>query len=261
MRNASVAPRRPLVAALWTGVTLLVLLALASSVGRAIGVIESLLVDGPVPTLSRLDRESMAFMERLGGVDPASDIHRDLERQNEEFLGKFNRNPIATLLHVLPGALFIVLAPLQFSRRIRTRYVDWHRWSGRVVLLLGIPVTISGFYFGVLMPFSGFLETSAIVIFGTLFVVAMVRGYASIRRRAIAQHREWMIRMFAVAIGVASVRVAGIILAFITLKGPEAWFGYSVWIGFVVTVAAAEWWIRRTRRLSAMTVEPVSALA
>ena len=55
----------------------------------------------------------------------------------------FAARPSLTLLHILPAALFIVLMPLQFVSRIRTRHVAWHRWSGRLLIVLGFVVGTS----------------------------------------------------------------------------------------------------------------------
>ncbi|HEY3738401.1 MAG TPA: hypothetical protein VGL53_01090, partial [Bryobacteraceae bacterium] len=49
----------------------------------------------------------------------------------------FARHRTLTLLHILPAALFLGLMPLQFVTRVRVRWIRWHRWSGRVLLVLG----------------------------------------------------------------------------------------------------------------------------
>ncbi|HVT45985.1 MAG TPA: DUF2306 domain-containing protein, partial [Thermoanaerobaculia bacterium] len=84
-------------------------------------------------------------------------------------------------------------------------------------------------------------------VFGALFLISPIRGFRAIRKGQIARHREWMIRMCAVALGVSTVRLCGIVLAIATKEGPEVWFGYSVWLGFTITVWVAELWIRHTR--------------
>jgi hypothetical protein len=69
--------------------------------------------------------------------------------------------------------------------------------------------------------------------------------------------------MFSVVLGVATVRIVGILLAVLTREGPEAWFGHSIWIGFGSTVAIAELWIRYTRpssrRMAATSLTIVGA--
>ena len=234
--------------ALWCGVILLVSVGFAGSVVRAVGVLESAVFsDAPVPELSRLDRGSALFMAMLLGVERGTPAFREIDAQNRRMLGKFNGHPTATLLHVLPAALLVILAPLQFSRRIRSRHIQWHRWSGRVIVAIAIPVGFSGLFFGLLMPFAGTLEASAIAVFGGVFLFSLMRAFIAIRRGDVARHREWMIRMFSVVLGIGTVRIVGILLAVLTRDGPEAWFGYSVWIGFASTVAIAELWIRYTR--------------
>src|SRR5436190_113460 len=89
--------------------------------------------------------------------------------------------PAADCAHVVPAALFIALIPLQFSRRIRARSPRWHRWSGRLLLLVAIPVALSGLFFGVVIPYSGPKESFAIVPFAVLFLWSGVRGFLAIR--------------------------------------------------------------------------------
>lgn len=233
---------------LWCGVILLVFVGFAGSIARAFGVLESVVfTDGPAPELSRFDRGSTLFIATLLGVERGTPAYREIDDQNRRMLGKFNRHPTATLLHVLPAALLVILAPLQFSRRIRSRHIQWHRWSGRVIVVIAIPVGISGLFFGLLMPFAGTLEASAIAAFGGVFLFSLMRAFIAIRKGDVARHREWMIRMFSVVLGVSTVRIAGTLLAVLTREGPEAWFGHSIWIGFGSTVAVAELWIRHTR--------------
>src|SRR2546430_17195740 len=44
----------------------------------------------------------------------------------------FAKEKTLTLLHVLPGMIFMILGPLQFVKRLRAKHPEVHRWSGRV---------------------------------------------------------------------------------------------------------------------------------
>ncbi|MBW3563828.1 MAG: DUF2306 domain-containing protein [Acidobacteria bacterium] len=239
--------RRLSISTLWSFIVLLAALGVTASVLRAWGVFDSVfLSEGEVPEMSRIDRANLRALNELLAIEPGTALYEDGEEQNRRFLGKFNSNPGATLLHVMPAALFMILAPIQFVARLRSRHPAWHRWSGRFLVALAVPIAISGFYFGILMPFSGLLESSGIALFGTLFLVAAIRGFGAIRAGDVVRHRAWMIRMVAVALGVSSVRIIGMLLAVLLREGPDIWFGPSVWLGFGLTVVAAELWIRRT---------------
>ncbi|HXO76189.1 MAG TPA: hypothetical protein VN824_13150, partial [Puia sp.] len=49
----------------------------------------------------------------------------------------FAQHSLITLLHILPGALFMILGPLLFLPAIRARYPKFHRRSERVVIGCG----------------------------------------------------------------------------------------------------------------------------
>src|ERR1700724_3942493 len=50
----------------------------------------------------------------------------------------FHILPLITFLHVLPAGLWMVLAPFQFVKRIRSRWLNYHRWTGRLLVTLGL---------------------------------------------------------------------------------------------------------------------------
>jgi hypothetical protein len=51
--------------------------------------------------------------------------------------------------------LFMVLMPLQFIRNIRERYLTWHRWSGRLLVILGFVVGTSALVMSYAMAIGG----------------------------------------------------------------------------------------------------------
>jgi hypothetical protein len=196
---------------------------------------------------ARMEPYRARVLRSLGLSDPDPGLRA---AEVARFDSSFAAHPAQTLLHVVPGGLFLGLAPLQFSSRLRTRHLRLHRWSGRLLLLAGLASALNGLYFGLLMPFAGPAEGAAIALFGGLFLLALVRGFLAIRRHDQARHREWMIRAFAIALGISTVRVLGAIFDLVLTPAgvaPTSVFLLSVWLGWLVTLGAAEMWIRRTR--------------
>jgi hypothetical protein len=180
--------------------------------------------------------------------DPFADNRHELVQQVD---GRFAANPSRTRLHVLTGAVFLLFAPLQLSRRIRVRWPDYHRWSGRLLVVMALVSAIPGFYFGLAVPFAGNGERVPIALFGALFVFAIVRAWVAIRRKNVLLHREWMIRAVALALAVSTVRLLALMLdALLTPRAfsPHAIFVLSLWAGWGLTLGAAELWLRHTRR-------------
>ena len=61
----------------------------------------------------------------------------------EEFDRRYAAHPWLAYLHIAPGALYMVLAPLQLSYRFRHRHYTFHRRLGR---LLAGSAMISGVF-------------------------------------------------------------------------------------------------------------------
>jgi uncharacterized membrane protein len=159
-------------------------------------------------------------------------------------------HPVLTFTHIIPGALFVILAPLQFIPKIRSRYPWFHRWSGRILVVLGLIIGISALIMSFTSAIGGANETAATVVFAILFLVALGKGFYHIRRREIALHREWMLRMFAIGLAIATVRpIVGMFFAFSTLS-PHEFFGIAFWLGFTIQLLLAEIWINYTRTTS-----------
>src|SRR6267143_6141129 len=115
----------------------------------------------------------------------------------------FARYPFLTLVHIVPGLLFMVLGPLQFSSTIRARHLRLHRWSGRIFVICGVVIGISALVMSFDMPAIGGLnQAAATTLFATFFLFALYKAFWHIRRREVALHREWMIRAFSVGLAV-----------------------------------------------------------
>ena len=151
-----------------------------------------------------------------------------------------------TLMHILPAFLFMALVPFQFVERIRKRHIALHRWSGRLLLLLGAVIGASALIMSFTMNIGGVSETAATTLFAVLFLLFLGLGFLSIRRHRVDLHRQWMIRAFGVALGVATTRP--IIGAFFAARrlSPHEFFGAAFWLGFTATLLAAEAWIHYT---------------
>ncbi|HEX4645117.1 MAG TPA: DUF2306 domain-containing protein [Verrucomicrobiae bacterium] len=173
----------------------------------------------------------------------------------------FARHFALTLVHIIPGAIFMILAPLQFVPAIREKHLWFHRWSGRLLLVSGLVIGSSALIMSFTMNIGGANETAATTLFALVFLICLVKAYLHIRRKEVARHREWMIRAFGVALGVATTRpIVGMFFAFRRLT-PHEFFGIAFWLGFTITFLAAEAWIDYTRQRGIGTESQESPVA
>lgn len=228
---------------LWVTAIVICSIAVLGALGRTVEV-----TSGPVAQgLSAGDRLRLRGLTAVMGAEPYSAEYREAQRQVAAVTARFNTYPGATLLHILPGIVVLTLGPLQFVTGLRTRYPVLHRWTGRLLLTAAIPVGLSGLFFGVLVPYAGLSEAAPSAVFGLVFLFAAVQAFRAIRRRDLSRHREWVLRLFALAMGVGTIRVVGLGLVAVGVIDVERVVGWSFWIGWVTTLGAAELWIRATR--------------
>jgi len=104
--------------------------------------------------------------------------------------------------HTLAGTFALLAGPLQFSSRFRSRHLKLHRVLGRMYVLS----VFVGAATGVALAFGrpGFPGTCGQA---TAWVVCTTAAFLTARNRQIIQHRQWMIRSYAVTFTFVSSRV------------------------------------------------------
>src|SRR5207249_4484457 len=81
-----------------------------------------------------------------------------------------------TLLHIVPSLLFVLLIPLQFVSSLRARHPRLHRWTGRLILGLGLVIGISALWLSA-HPVGGLAEGTATAFFGCFFLFCLGKGW------------------------------------------------------------------------------------
>lgn len=118
---------------------------------------------------------------------------------------RYAKIPWLMIVHGIPGALALFLAPFQFSSRLRQRHLQLHRVMGRV-------------YVGcVAIAAPAAVVVSSILVVPTLLMASMVQAFGwlattatalyCVRTGRIQQHREWMMRSYPFAMVFVVVRV------------------------------------------------------
>jgi uncharacterized membrane protein len=169
------------------------------------------------------------------GTVPADEIDRP-----------YVEHPWLAYLHIAPGVVYLLGAPLQLSRRFRTRHYTVHRRLGRVLLTAALLNGIFAVVFGALFSYGGIGEAVAAVVFGAWFVFCLLRAFVAIRNGDVIQHRRWMIRAFVIGLGVGTIRIWMALLLGLGVVDLRDSFPIAFWLSFVMHAIAAEWWVRTT---------------
>ena len=163
----------------------------------------------------------------------------------------FARFPVLTMVHILVALAFILMGPFQVSGWLRRRYLNFQRKSAGLFLICGFIMGVTALVMSFVMrSIGGVNQAASTVFFGALFLFALSRVVRYGRNGDSRLQREWLIRAYAIALAVTTVRlVVGVFFATSRLSGlkPDEFFGIAFWIGFVLHLVVAEAWIMRCR--------------
>jgi uncharacterized membrane protein YozB (DUF420 family) len=207
-------------------------------------------------TLSPRHWRLPAFLIALSLVPFAATAHRllwlaDAGRAADPAMDRYGGDWSVLLAHILSGAVFLLLAALQFSPALRARRPGWHRSAGRIAMLAGGLAGVSGVWLILGFP-PGALATGVQAAvragFGAALAVSILLAWSAIRAGDAARHRAWMIR--AVAIASAGTSQALLIGLWLFAAGPltPASATLMITLGFVLNIAVAEACLRRPAR-------------
>jgi hypothetical protein len=152
----------------------------------------------------------------------------------------FASHAALTLAHILPALAFVLLSPFVLLRR------PGAAWAERLFFPLGAWVGLTAYAMST-HPVGGWVERSAVLLFNSLFLFSLVRGFIAMRRGEATEQMRWMLRSVGILLGIATTRpVMGIFFATsrLTHLVPEQFFGVAFWIGFSINTIAVELWLR-----------------
>jgi hypothetical protein len=156
----------------------------------------------------------------------------------------FSSHAVLTAMHIIPAALFVVLAAVVLLRRTGSKWVE--RLFFSFGAMTGATAYAMSFH-----PVGGWVERSAVLVFNTGFLVSLGRAYWLRLRGEAARKREWVTRAVGILLGIATTRpVMGVFFATSarTHLGPSQFFGIAFWIGFSINAVVIELWLHSKRR-------------
>lgn len=160
-------------------------------------------------------------------------VHPDMEPN-------FVAHPLAVYVHVFAAAVALLFGPLQFSTRLRSARPQLHRWMGRAYLGLGVLVEgLSGLYLSV-YAFGGIAARTGFATLAVCWLYTGLRAFLAVRRRAIAEHRKWLVRNFALTFGAVMLRLYIPASDFVGADFGAAYAAIA-WLCWVPNLVFAEW--------------------
>lgn len=163
---------------------------------------------------------------------------------------RFFTSPLPVVLHILTASLYAILGPFQFSAGLRLRRPGWHRITGRLLVLCGLLVALSGVWMTLFYPRAdgtGVLLYIFRLLFGSAMSVFLVLGVTTIQKGDVTGHRAWMLRSYAIGIGAGTQVLTHLVGGLFIDKPTELSGALLMGAGWVINLAVAEWVIWKKR--------------
>jgi len=168
------------------------------------------------------------------GVMPlGSLVHPDMKAE-------FVAHPVGVYLHVFAAAVTLLIGPFQFSTRLRSTRIRLHGWMGRAYLVVGVLIGgLSGLYLSQ-FAFGGLVAKLGFATLAVCWLYTGLRAFLAIRRRAIDEHRKWMVRNFSLTFAAVMLRLY---IPASVIAGADFAVTYAIiaWLCWVPNLVFAEW--------------------
>ncbi len=156
-----------------------------------------------------------------------SPVYRELV-SNVEWSGK---------LHIVAGALALVLGPFQLSQRIRTYSIELHKNVGRTYVVFVLLSTV-GAVISLPTSTSGWAAKSAFWFLATAWPTVTIAGYPIRSTFSLTKHARFMIFSLALTCSAVSLRIyLGVLLAL--GMSFDVCYPISAWGGIITNLLIA----------------------
>lgn len=133
---------------------------------------------------------------------------RYFEWSSESYGSYYWAKRVALALHLVGGSMALALGLPQFWMGFRNRFMNVHRWTGRLYVLGVLVGSIGAFVMATAPEQSlGFGFAFALFALGIAWVITTGAAFFAVIRRKIKLHKEWMIRSYIVTLAFVTFRI------------------------------------------------------
>jgi uncharacterized membrane protein len=156
---------------------------------------------------------------------------------------------VTFLLHVGGGIIALAAGAWNFLEWSRVRYLNLHRWLGRIYLVSVLVGGLAGLSLAITAQ-GGLAGKFGFGMLAILWIVTAVFAYRRIRQFDIESHRRWMIRNYALTFAAVTLRIW---LPVLSVAGSDFRDSYPAvaWLCWVPNLIVAEWLASRQTPIAA----------
>ena len=143
------------------------------------------------------------------------------------------------LVHIAGGSVALLIGPLQLWLGATRRRLDWHRTLG-TLYVVSVTVGVIGAFYLALTTAGGWIYSWGLIGLGVAWTITTAMAYVAIRRRALDQHREWMIRSYVVTLAFVLFRALVVAFGALGVGTPGEQAALAAWFCWAVPLLLTE---------------------
>jgi len=137
------------------------------------------------------------FLSYFGGFVP------------ENFKKGFLESKIWFIGHIAGASASLLLGPLQFWNRIRTRYMKYHRGAGKIFIIGSLIAAVCAFRINLMYDCKPCRISLGIL--SIIWLLSTAAAWWAIKNKNIKAHRQFMVRSYTAALAFVFIRLFAII--------------------------------------------------
>lgn len=145
------------------------------------------------------------------------------------------------LMHITAASIALAIGAIQIIPAVRKRYLNIHRWLGRVYAVAVLLGGISGFL--IAFQIDDFIAVFGFALLAVLWIAATINAVRLARAHEIQAHRRWMIFSFALTFAAVTLRLQLAIFMFGFAMPYELVYPFLAWSCWVPNIVFAVWYV------------------
>jgi uncharacterized membrane protein len=168
-----------------------------------------------------------------------------LQGREATFTGAYR---FAFYVHIFSGPVVLFNGLILLSEYLRRRHGRWHRWLGRVQVVILLALVLPSSAVMSRHAFGGWPAGLSFLLLSPATATCAVVGVVFARRRRYDQHRRWMLRSYVLICSAVALRLISGTAGLFGVSSPERAYTLAAWSSWLVPLAAFEM-VARCRRL------------
>jgi uncharacterized membrane protein len=161
---------------------------------------------------------------------------------------------VAFYVHILSAPLVLFNGLILLSEHVRRRHGGWHRWLGRVQVLLLLVFVLPSSVVMSRHAFGGWPAGLSFVLLSAATACCAIVGVVCACRHRYDRHRRWMLRTYVLICSAVALRLISGTAGLVGVPSPEQAYIFAAWSSWLIPLAACaiveRWPACRPSRLS-----------